>query len=97
MNELDLRVCDVVNEEGWHLSNLATTIPGDTMQKLLEWKMFLHHSFQDTVVWNSEISGEFLTKSGYWWLIKCDFPSNMGSGWKSIWQRNLLENIKFFL
>uniref|UniRef100_A0A151UDR5 Ribonuclease H protein At1g65750 family n=1 Tax=Cajanus cajan TaxID=3821 RepID=A0A151UDR5_CAJCA len=65
VHDLEMRVRDVWNEEGWNLSSLWTSLSEDFNHVLLKQTLLLSEGLHDCIVWQPDLTGNYSAKSGY--------------------------------
>uniref|UniRef100_A0A151UGD4 Ribonuclease H protein At1g65750 family n=1 Tax=Cajanus cajan TaxID=3821 RepID=A0A151UGD4_CAJCA len=97
VHDLEMRVRDVWNEEGWNLSSLWTSLSKDFNHVLLKQTLLLSEGLHDCIVWKPDLTGNYSAKSGYNWLTFEPEQQPSEDKWLWIWKIYAPENIKFFL
>nr|KYP53392.1 Retrovirus-related Pol polyprotein LINE-1 [Cajanus cajan] len=94
--DVNLQVCEVLQQGKWNLDILHTPIPDTLRQRIEGLSMTLHHSLPDVWVWNGALSGRYTAYEGYKWLLAREDGIH-DSVWGWIWRLKIPENLKFFL
>lgn len=78
-------VRDIRRENGWELSSLATILPQEVKDLILNSHVDFNNYVDDVFTWDTNFSGVYLAK-GYRWLLRERMNSISEDPWSWIWK-----------
>lgn len=95
IQDTQLTLKDVRSLNSWDLNKLATMMPQDVRDEILNTHVHIRDDVPDVLVWDDSVHGTYTARDGYMWLLKQRDVTPNACAWGWIWNKKGPENIKF--